>query len=235
VAAWRGDGRTIVAMSQRNRITCVCFDAGGVVVRICRSWDEGCAAAGIEARGAEIRERTLADRRKLVRLYERGEIDDATFFARISAAMEGVYTPAEVEAVHRAWILGEYAGIGGAVDLIHDAGLETAMLSNTNASHWAHMHEPTRFPSFMRIRNRHASHLLRLHKPDVEIYDALAARIGRRPGEIIFFDDLQENVEAARAAGWEAVQVDPHGNPAEQVIEELGARGAMTAARVQQS
>ena len=28
----------------------ICFDLGGVLVRICRDWNEGCAAAGIDPR-----------------------------------------------------------------------------------------------------------------------------------------------------------------------------------------
>ena len=30
-----------------ERVTLVVFDLGGVVVRICRSWEEACRAAGV--------------------------------------------------------------------------------------------------------------------------------------------------------------------------------------------
>ena len=33
----------------------------------------------------------------------------------------------------------------------------------------------------------------------------LPARFGAGPGELLFFDDHPENVEAARAAGWQAL------------------------------
>ncbi|MBO0768199.1 MAG: HAD family phosphatase [Solirubrobacterales bacterium] len=51
-----------------------------------------------------------------------------------------------------------------------------------------------------------------IRKPDPEIYAHTVQRISTvaerpiRPEEILFIDDVQENVEAARAAGWRAVQ-----------------------------
>ena len=49
-------------------ISLVCFDLGGVVVRICRSWAEGCAEAGLDVRGdveeALTRFADLADLRR---------------------------------------------------------------------------------------------------------------------------------------------------------------------------
>jgi putative hydrolase of the HAD superfamily len=43
-----------------------------------------------------------------------------------------------------------------------------------------------------------------LVKPDPEIYAHADATYGTTPGEVVFFDDKPENVEAARAHGWEA-------------------------------
>ncbi|MBR7180526.1 MAG: HAD-IA family hydrolase [Kiritimatiellae bacterium] len=45
-----------------------------------------------------------------------------------------------------------------------------------------------------------------LYKPMREIYDLAASRLGVEAGEICFFDDLEENCAAARAAGWKAVR-----------------------------
>ena len=46
----------------------------------------------------------------------------------------------------------------------------------------------------------------KLFKPDKALYDLAAARIGLKPEELLFVDDLLVNVEGARAAGWKAVQ-----------------------------
>ncbi|MBN9103323.1 MULTISPECIES: HAD family phosphatase [unclassified Pseudonocardia] len=49
-----------------------------------------------------------------------------------------------------------------------------------------------------------------LLKPEPEIYAHADAVYGTSPGDVVFFDDRTENVEAARAHGWDAhVWVDP--------------------------
>lgn len=42
-------------------------------------------------------------------------------------------------------------------------------------------------------------------KPDRRIYDRALARLRVEPHEAVFVDDVLENVEAAQAAGWQAV------------------------------
>jgi len=37
------------------------------------------------------------------------------------------------------------------------------------------------------------------------VYELTASRLGVRPDEIAFLDDVPANVDAARAAGWHAV------------------------------
>ena len=49
------------------------------------------------------------------------------------------------------------------------------------------------------------SHEVGLRKPDPRIYVLAAERLGVRPDEIVFLDDVPGNVEAAREAGWHAV------------------------------
>ena len=43
-----------------------------------------------------------------------------------------------------------------------------------------------------------------LAKPDPQIYAHADSVYGTEPGDVVFFDDKPENVEAARAHGWEA-------------------------------
>lgn len=45
-----------------------------------------------------------------------------------------------------------------------------------------------------------------LVKPDPEIYDIMAQRMGLPPEQLLFFDDSAKNVEAAIAYGWHAHQ-----------------------------
>jgi FMN phosphatase YigB (HAD superfamily) len=43
----------------------------------------------------------------------------------------------------------------------------------------------------------------------------------------VFFDDLAENISAARACGWNAVHIDHTGDTAAQVLAGLRAHGAL--------
>jgi FMN phosphatase YigB (HAD superfamily) len=58
------------------------------------------------------------------------------------------------------------------------------------------------------VRHPHASHVLGLLKPGREIYNAFERETGVPGHEILFFDDLPENVQAAAEAGWNAEQID---------------------------
>lgn len=45
-------------------------------------------------------------------------------------------------------------------------------------------------------------------KPEPEIFALAAERFGGAPEELLFFDDVEANVQAARAAGWSALRFD---------------------------
>ncbi|MCK6477478.1 MAG: HAD-IA family hydrolase [Phycisphaerales bacterium] len=202
-----------------------------MIIRICRSWAEGCAAAGLDVRGDCSSPESIARRRVLSRAYETGRIGEAEFFDGMSETMGRLYTPDEVRAIHAAWLVGEYDGVGEIVDRLNQqAHLETALLSNTNASHWARQAaDPAgklrHFPVAGRLRHRYASHLMGFAKPDKAIYVAFAESVKRRPEEILFFDDLADNIETARACGWNAEQIDYTGDTAAQVRGHLAKWG----------
>jgi len=48
----------------------------------------------------------------------------------------------------------------------------------------------------------------RMFKPQKRIYDLLAARIGLRPEELCFVDDVESNCDGARRAGWKAIRFE---------------------------
>ncbi len=205
-------------------IRLVCFDVGGVVIRICRSWNEACAVAGMPVRDTELWQRTHPDRLREVAEFQTGRIDAPTFAARLSEQVAGLYSPAEVLDVHHAWMLDEYAGMAELIDRVHDAGLDTAALSNTSHDHWVRI---VGYPAVKRIRHLLASHLLGLHKPDPMIFRRLEEQLGYRAGEIIFFDDTQKNVIAADGIGWRAHLIDPEADTAQQIAEILREESAL--------
>ena len=64
---------------------------------------------------------------------------------------------------------------------------------------------------------------VQLTKPEPAIYARAAELLGITPAQSLFIDDMDRNVHAARAAGWEAVLFE---NPA-QCERELQARGLL--------
>ncbi len=221
----------------------VVFDLGGVVVRICRSWSEGCAAAGLPFRDEGLASEEMKARRRLVSgRHGRGEISCEAYYREMAGTTGGLYSPEEVERIHHAWTREEYPGVLDLVHRIHAAGVETGVLSNTNHSHWVRL-APARarggdapeYRTPSAIGHLHASHIMGLLKPEAAIYRAFERATGLHggpgargtPAEIVFFDDLEENVAAANECGWRAFVVDHRGDTAAQMASVLGRLGVV--------
>ena len=123
------------------------------------------------------------------------------------------------------WLIGEYPRVRRVLDELEMVGIETALLSNTNAQHWDErlndLESRSRFPAAARPRHRYASHELGLMKPDPAIFAALELSTRHEPARILFFDDLDENIEGARAAGWMGEVIDHRGDTAAQMLDAL--------------
>ncbi len=199
----------------------VVFDLGGVVVRICRSWKEACAVAGLRYDERAVAPEAVAARKAIVHRHEVGGMTCQEYFEALAATTAGVHTPEEIQRLHDLWITAEYEGVDRLIHDLHAAGLETGVLSNTNAWHWRQLmhgpHGPAKFPTVGLARHVHASHLLGHRKPDRAVFDAFCRVTGFSGPDIHFFDDLPENIAAAHAAGWGATLIDPHGDPAAQM------------------
>jgi putative hydrolase of the HAD superfamily len=239
-AAGTPDERTAgSAVATPPPVRVVCFDLGGVVVRIVRSWREACALAGLPIRACLESPGFRQEIHLLDTEHQTGRVADPEFLSRLATTVRGSYTLEEVACIHDGWILGEYDGLEGLIAELDEAGLETACLSNTNARHWDWLEgrrapdgplrgaAPRAFPAFLRIRHRLASHLLGAMKPDPEIWRAFEARTGFRGPEILFFDDLPVNTAGARAAGWRAEEVDSGRDTAVQIRDALRRHGVL--------
>jgi FMN phosphatase YigB (HAD superfamily) len=212
----------------------VCFDLGGVVVRICHSFVEAVKAAQLPLidEAPLLAADAIARRRDAIWAHQVGEFDFSEYCQRMSLAVGGLYDPAQVRALHAAWLIEEYPGVLDLVTELDGLGhVRLACLSNTNDGHWDQMQSaPQLFPTLARLHVRLASHLMRLAKPDPAIYQAACTTFECTPAEVLFFDDLPENIEAARAAGWNAERIDPTGDTAAQMRKHLGAHGVLGAA-----
>lgn len=207
----------------------ICFDLGGVLVRIARSWAEGCALAGLDVRTPESAADWTIRRKPISEAYQLGRISTDEFLTGLSESMNGLYSPAEVKRIHDAWTIAEYPGVDRVIDrLVSNPSITTGILSNTNDLHWRRLDPDSsvakpEYPSLPRLRHRHASHILGLAKPGEEIYREFERRTEHRGNEILFFDDLEENVLTARRVGWQAEVIDHTGDTAAQIESHLKA------------
>lgn len=219
-------------MSEQLKPSLVVFDLGGVLIRICRGWMEACTLAGLPVRGESSSMTASGRRHEWAEKHGIGSITSDEFFLRVAESMDHLYSPDEVRRVHDAWLIAEYPGVQRLILDIRAAGVTTGVLSNTNHAHWVRLTPPSlggtdEFPAAGLVDHPHASHVLGLLKPHEAIYREFGRRVGYagREPEILFFDDLEENVAAARALGWQSEQIDHTGDTATQMREHLRRRG----------
>jgi putative hydrolase of the HAD superfamily len=206
-------------------IRVVCFDIGGVMIRLRKSWTDVCAAAGLEVRGDTASDRAEDARTQVAAPYVLGRITHDEWAEQTARVLGGVYSAAELTSIHQAWLLDEYAGVGDIVDELHARGLPTACLSNTNEAHWVRL--VSEYPAIVRLKSRYASHLLGCGKPDEAMYRAFERAAKVESASILFFDDLVVNVDAARAFGWNAERIDPSAETAPQIRRHLAEYGLL--------
>lgn len=153
--------------------------------------------------------------------YERGELTREQIYGRFC---EAAGARADIEQLDAAAndIFALNAPIVGLVGRLATAGYRLGVCSNTTASHWQHC--TSRFTILTSVFPVHAlSYRLRAMKPEASFYSAAAALAGVAPEQIFFTDDRADNVAAAAAAGWDAVQFES----VSQINEELRSRGVI--------
>ena len=208
-----------------SALRAVVFDIGGVMIRLAYGWRNACRASGVEFRPFDDTPEYLAALEALEVEYGHGRISPDDYFARLHGLMGGRYTFDELHAIHGAVIQQEFPSIEAIVRALKAAGLFTACLSNTCASHWVELDNPARYPAIGLLDARFASHLFGLMKPDPAIFRRFEAETGFRPAEILYFDDGKENVIAARECGWNAIHITDSDNAVPQICETVDNKG----------
>ena len=179
------------------------FDLGGVLVDIKFS-----RAIAAWARYSKLPVDELQQKFKYDATYEsheRGEIEAHEYFQHLALTLE---LDASTEEIERGWNSIFVGEIEATRRLVEQARMHVPCFAftNTNASHmatWSRLY-PGVVGAFDRI---FASHQLRLRKPEKEAFGRICDLISVAAYDIVFFDDLNENVEAALDAGLRAVLV----------------------------
>ncbi|MDX1681548.1 MAG: HAD-IA family hydrolase [Phycisphaeraceae bacterium] len=198
----------------------VLFDLGRVLVSIRDTWEDGCRAAGFDPPG----QGAVAELREMIDPLERGRLSPDDFDRAVADAAD---VPLPVaRRLLRCWLRGPTAGSRQLLKDLTRRPVTTACLSNTNARHWQMMTEPgSAFaPDLSRLNYHFPSHALGLRKPDAEIYREVESATGVRGRDVLFFDDLPDNLTAAGRLGWQTVRIFPHRPPVDQVRTALRQR-----------
>ena len=137
--------------------------------------------------------------------HERGEITAHEYFDHLRSALRLCASPQEIEAGWNAIFVREMAETTALVERARRR-LPCYAFTNTNASHmgrWSALY-PRVVSAFDRI---FASHQMGLRKPERAAFDYICRALALAPDSILFFDDSNENVRAARDAGMQGVLV----------------------------
>ena len=208
-------------------ISWVVFDLGGVIIRIHHSWQEAAAVAKFECHSDPALDPTkhrAAEFKKLVSEHQRGILSHDIFCEGVSELTANLLSACDVARIHQSVIVGAYEGVEQLLLDLKQRGICTACLSNTNHQHWQFMHS---MAAFAAIQHRHASHLFQLEKPDQAIFQAFERATQARAVDILYFDDLAQNIAAATQAGWRAIQIDSHCETVPQIRRALALHGVL--------
>jgi putative hydrolase of the HAD superfamily len=77
------------------------------------------------------------------------------------------------------------------------------LISNTNALHFTHLKK--HFKLLRHFDRKFPSHEVGARKPCLAIYRRVLKKIGLRPEETVFIDDMKSFIEGARKAGMHAI------------------------------
>lgn len=195
----------------------VCFDLGGVLIQIHHTWDDAIEASGVQFSRADI---GPLGGFETFEQYQDGQIDRSAYLTDLKLYL-GVGSVEDAHKVHMAITRETYPGIDHLVRELCDAGHIVGCLSNTSESHWETFFEAGNHEFGPLMQVRIGSHLVKSSKPVERIYRAFEEASQCQGEEIIYFDDSLLNVEAAKGLGWQAHQIDPDGDTAEQIRSRL--------------
>ena len=206
-----------------NRFDLVVFDIGSVLVEAGRT-----LADDIRLAGFVVEPEWLAEFDARLHLHPRpgvGAIDIDRYYEVFAEASHGVFTVQDGWRMATAGLVKEHAGIATVFDALDAVGVDSALFSNITVAEWLRlfpdMDASSDLPTLPRARYRFASHLIRAQKPDAAAYAEVERGTGRSGDTILFFDEREENIGAARKRGWTAEWIDHSVDTVEQMLRLL--------------
>lgn len=204
----------------------VCFDLGGTLVHVNKTWGDAYFQARNEsaclyhhislphrpalwpkmldsARDADLSNCPTFD------LYQAGKISKEEHFLVLQDYLFGSdddYTFEEcldsAEHTHRHILGKQYSGAFLTLLALLKNSVQIGCLSNTSQMHWDILSDNEEIAL---MQHNALSFEIGCNKPDLKAFRAFEKMSYTRfPDEVLYFDDVQANVDAANAAGWDA-------------------------------
>ena len=185
---------------QIPKIKAVIFDLGNVLVNydIEKAAKRFSAASGLSTR--EIWKRFFLSR--FEQAYTRGEISTREFH-RIACKTLGTSIPYATFQHYWNDIFWENPGMDKLLARIKKH-YPLYLISNTNALHFAHIKK--QFKILRHFKRVFPSHEVGARKPTLKIYRRVLRKIGLRPEETVFIDDMKSFIDGARKSGMQAIR-----------------------------
>ena len=179
------------------------FDLGGVVLDIDfeRTFQKWSIHSGIPVESIQ----SGFSHDQVYEQHERGEIGSTEFYRHVSDRIEMELSFEQFKEGWNEILVGPFSQT---FELLHKLAHRMPLyaLSNSNPMHKEHW-EKNFADELAPFNHIFVSSDLGYRKPEVGAYLHVVEALNISPGKIVFFDDLADNVEAARAVGMQAVQV----------------------------
>ncbi|MBX3746759.1 MAG: HAD family phosphatase [Verrucomicrobiae bacterium] len=190
-----------------RRPAAVVFDLGRVLLDFDYGLVVGRVAAKAATGTAELQRIFLES--PLLPAYERGELSSEGFYEAVREAtgFRGDYPEF---AGYFADIFSEIPPMVALHEVLRASGVPTFIFSNTNALAIEHIRR--NFPFFGRFDGYVLSYEHGSMKPSAPLYEVVERLTGRSGADLLYLDDMAENVAAGRDRGWQAIH---HVNPAD--------------------
>jgi len=143
--------------------------------------------------------------------YDRGSLTAEAYWQQVAEDLHRPLNEAEIQQLididTDVWTQPNQPMIDWATAL-QRSGMKTGILSNMGDAMEREI--LARCPWLAGFTDHTFSHRLKMAKPDPAIYQHAAEGLNVPPENILFIDDREENIAAARAAGMQAVQYTSH-------------------------
>ena len=181
--------------NRKAGVRTVLFDLGNVLVHI--QPEMMVKILGSEGTGELARHEN--DVREYIRQYERGELITGEVLRLLEDLFRRKYTQ---ETIRNAFVSIIGKPIEGMEELVRRVGqsAHVALVSNTNDLHYEHCRRSV--PALRFLPHHYLSFQIGAVKPESEFYQYIANDLESDPAQVLFIDDLDENLTGAEKAGF---------------------------------